>query len=196
MPDKGNRLAHIEIRFVSNNPSKLVEAKEILEPKGIVVEASLLKIEELQTTDTKRLVHDKVLRAFEQVGRPLFVEHTGLYLEHLNGLPGGLTQIFWDTLQADKFAELFGKLAPITNAKAITTIAYCDGRRLHDFAGEISGKITSEPRGSRDFQWDCVFEPDGATETFAEMGNARKNAISMRRLALDKLATHVERTVR
>jgi XTP/dITP diphosphohydrolase len=189
-------LAHIEIRFVSNNPSKLAEAKEILVPRGIMVEASLLKIEELQTTDTNRLVHDKLLKAFEQVGRPLFVEHTGLYLEHLNGLPGGLTQIFWDTLQADRFAELFGKLPPVTTARAITTIAYCDGRRLHDFTGEISGRISAEPRGPRDFQWDCVFQPDGTMDTFAEMGSARKNSISMRRLALDKLATHIERSVR
>lgn len=79
-------MAHIEIRFVSNNRSKLEEAKEILAPKGIVVEPSIIKIEELQTTDTKRLVQDKLLKAFKQVGRPLFVEHTGLYLEHLNGI--------------------------------------------------------------------------------------------------------------
>jgi XTP/dITP diphosphohydrolase len=182
-----------EIRFVSSNKHKIAEAKEILEPIGITVSASELKIEELQTTDTSKLVHDKLLKAFQKIGRPLFVEHTGLYLRHLNELPGGLTQIFWDSLQADRFSELFGRLPPVTAATARTTVAYCDGRKIHDFTGEITGIITGEPRGPRGFQWDCVFKPDGHAETFAEMGD-RKNAISMRRLALDKLANYLKRS--
>ena len=184
--------AHIEIRFVSSNPHKIAEAKQILEGDNIRVLKSDLKIEELQTTDTLKLVQDKLLKAYRQIGRPLFVEHTGLYLEHLDGLPGGLTQIFWDTLQADRFAELFGKLAPNTTAIAKTAIAYCDGRRIYDFSGEITGNITAEPRGSRTFQWDCVFQPAGYAKTFAELGE-EKNKISMRRAALDKLAAHLAR---
>ena len=58
-------------------------------------------IEELQTIDTDKLVRDKAIKAFEHLGEPLFVEHTGLYLNKLNGSFGGLTQIFWDTLLAD-----------------------------------------------------------------------------------------------
>jgi XTP/dITP diphosphohydrolase len=183
-----------EIRFVSGNPHKISEAQQILTQVNIRVLKAELKIEELQTSDTHRLVRDKVLKAYRQIGRPLFVEHTGLYLEHLGGLPGGLTQIFWDTLQAERFAELFGKVAPVKAAVARTTIAYCDGMKVYDFSGEIDGIITPEPRGSRDFQWDCVFLPAGHTETFAEMGD-KKNEISMRRAALDKLAIHLKKGV-
>jgi XTP/dITP diphosphohydrolase len=161
---------HIEIRFVSGNPLKIAEAKTILEGKSISVLESNLKIEELQTTDTRKLVHDKLLKAYREIGRPLFVEHTGLYLEYLGGLPGGLTQIFWDTLKADRFAELFGK-APNNKVIARTSIGYCDGRRVYEFDGEIAGLIVSEPRGKRDFQWDCVFQPAGHSKTFAEMGD-------------------------
>jgi XTP/dITP diphosphohydrolase len=181
---------HIEVRFVSSNPHKLAEAEEILNPSMVRVVAFEKKIEEIQTTDTRKLVHDKLLKAFNEIGRPLFVEHTGLYLEHLQGLPGGLTQIFWDSLEADRFAELFGKLSPNTRVKAKTTIGYCDGRRIFDFEGEVEGDIVSSPRGPRDFQWDCVFQPRGDSQTFAEMG-ARKNEISMRRIALDRLASHL-----
>jgi XTP/dITP diphosphohydrolase len=183
---------HREIRFVSSNRHKIAEAKQILSKQNIEVVPSEIKIEELQTKDTLNLVHDKALKAFSKIGRPLFVEHTGLCLEHLNGLPGGLTQIFWDTLQADKFAELFGKLAPNHNVIARTTIAYCDGQRIYDFAGEIEGEIVPEPRGKRDFQWDCVFQPKGQNLTFAEMGD-KKNEISMRRIALDSFALHLAR---
>jgi XTP/dITP diphosphohydrolase len=58
---------------------------------------------------------------------------------------------------------------------------------VHQFEGEVHGKISSEPRGSRDFQWDCIFIPDGEKLTFAEMGE-KKNDISMRRRALEKFA--------
>jgi XTP/dITP diphosphohydrolase len=179
-----------EVRFVSSNPYKIDEARVILSTRNINVVPSPIKIEELQTIDTEKLVHDKVLKALGEIGRPLFVEHTGLYLEHLNGLPGGLTQIFWDSLQADRFAELFGKLAPNKRAQARTFISYCDGRTIVDFDGVVNGMITPEPRGARDFQWDCVFEPEGFTETFAEMGS-KKNEISMRRAALDGLADYI-----
>ena len=181
---------HLEVRFVSSNKYKIREAAEILGAVGVTVTSSAIKIEELQTKETERLVRDKVLKAFDRLGRPLFVEHTGLYLAHLKGFPGGLTEIFWETLHADLFSELFGKLAPIKNALARTMIGYCDGKRIHNFNGEIAGVIVPQPRGPRDFQWDCVFQPDGYSETFAEMGD-QKNKISMRRQALDKFAAHL-----
>jgi XTP/dITP diphosphohydrolase len=51
--------------------------------------------------------------------------------------------------------------------------------------------VPAIPAGLRDFQWDCVFVPDGYTETFAEMGD-RKNDISMRRKALDAFAVFLK----
>jgi XTP/dITP diphosphohydrolase len=180
----------IQIRFLSGNRFKIKEAEEILGPFGIDVVAIRHTIEELQTTDTEKLVRDKALKAFALTGRPLFVEHTGLYLEQLNGFPGGLTQVFWDTLQAERFSELFGNSSN-TKVKAKTLIAFIDGKRYHIFEGEVSGKVSPMPRGCQDFQWDCVFIPDGYNETFAEMG-ATKNGISMRKLAFDKLANFLD----
>ncbi|HMF78689.1 MAG TPA: non-canonical purine NTP pyrophosphatase [Bryobacteraceae bacterium] len=178
------------LRFVSRNLHKLAEAKAILDPLGIVVAPVEKAIEELQTTDTAALVRDKALRAFEYLGEPLFVEHTGLYLDYLNDLPGGLTQIFWDSLQADRFAQLFGHTGNRVLAK--TLIGYIDGKKFHLFEGAIAGTISLEPRGPRDFQWDCVFIPDGLTETFAELGT-QKNEISMRRKALDRFAAFLKK---
>ena len=85
--------------FVSKNRFKHEEARQILEPLGIIVEADHTEINELQTIDTEALVRDKAARAFQKIGRPLFIEHTGLYLDLLGGFPGGLTQIFWDSLK-------------------------------------------------------------------------------------------------
>jgi XTP/dITP diphosphohydrolase len=174
------------VRFVSRNEHKLREAVAILAKVGVQVIPLKIPVEELQTEDPERLVRDKALKAFEEVGRPLFVEHTGLYLNHLKGLPGGLTQIFWDKLEADHFAALFGETSD-TRVVAKTMVGYIDTKKLFTFSGEIPGRIIATPRGSRDFQWDCVFVPEGFGETFAEMGE-KKNEISMRRLALDQFA--------
>lgn len=178
-----------KIHFLSSNQFKINEVKAILESAGAHVEAHPKKIEELQTEDVVRLVRDKVLKAFDAIGRPVLVEHTGLSIEYLNGLPGGLTQIFWDNLLADKVCELFGS-AGRDKVIAKTTLAYCDGKKVQIFHGEIQGSIAPAPRGPQDFQWDCVFVPEGHTKTFAEMG-AQKNEISMRRIALDQLAKHM-----
>ena len=184
------RMADIEVRFVTSNPFKIAEAQDILKAVDVHVVPIDMKIEELQTTNTSHLIRDKAIRAFGAIARPLFVEHTGLYLNYMNGLPGGLTQIVWDALQADRFAELFGK-SPDPGVIAKTTLGYVDGKQVHIFVGEVAGRIADAPRGSRNFQWDCVFIPDGETQTFAEIGN-RKNDISMRRRALDQYATFLQ----
>ena len=178
-----------KLYFVSKNQFKHAEACQILEPLGISVVADHTDINELQTNDTELLVRDKAARAFKQLGRRLFVEHTGLYLDLLGGLPGGLTQIFWDSLKKERFSQLFA--SDTCTVKAKTTIGYVDGRRIHLFSGEVAGRIISPPRIDHGFQWDCVFVPDGYELAFSEMGEV-KNKISMRRRALEQMKDHIE----
>lgn len=175
-----------DLRFLSGNQFKINEVRTIMSKINIGVISVDHKINEIQTIDVVHLVHDKCIKAFQKVSRPIFVEHTSLHISPLNGFPGGLTQVFWDTLQAVKVAEIFGNMAD-PSVKATTRIAYCDGKKVHQFEGEVHGRISAEPRGSRDFQWDCIFIPDGEKLTFAEMGE-RKNDISMRRRALEKFS--------
>lgn len=175
---------------MSGNQHKVNEVQRILTPVGVDVVPVSRKIEELQTEDVERLVRDKLIKAFEVIGRPLFVEHTGLYLSGLNGLPAGLTQIFWDKLEADRFVDLVAGLGDDA-VTAKTVLGYCDGREIRFFYGSIEGTVPLVPAGSTDFQWDCVFVPNGHTRTFAEMG-AAKDAISMRRKALDQFAEYLK----
>lgn len=179
----------MRIRFISGNTHKINEVQRILAPVGVDVVPVSMKIEELQTENVESLIRDKLTKAFEAIGRPLFVEHTGLYLSGLNGLPAGLTQIFWDRLQADRFARLVEGLGDF-KVTAKTILGYCDGRKIHLFEGVVDGTVPHTPRGPTDFQWDCVFVPNGCTQTFAQMGT-RKDDISMRRKALDLFAKYL-----
>ena len=180
----------MKIRFLSNNEYKIEKVRRILTPIGVEVVPVSRKIEELQTEDVHKLVKDKLTKAFESIGRPVFVEHTGLYLRGLNGLPAGLTQIFWDKLQADRFVKLVAGLED-SFVTAKTILGYCDGRSIYIFEGSVDGTVPPKPSGPVEFQWDCVFTPQGYSQTFAEMGPDKDN-ISMRRQALDLFSKHLK----
>jgi XTP/dITP diphosphohydrolase len=108
------------------------------------------------------LVKDKVLKAFSEIRHPVFVDHTGLYLNLLNGFPGGLTEIFWNRLKNKGIADLIGKSRD-PGVTAVTLIGYCNGRNLEVFRGEVKGVIAPEPRGPEEFQWDAIFIPNKST---------------------------------
>lgn len=175
----------MEVYFLSSNKNKIKEVKEILLDVNIKVKPINLKINEIQSLDMTEIVRDKALKAFKKIGRPVLVEQTGLLIKNFGNLPGGLTQIFWDSLEKEKFCEIFSKNG-YQEVIAKTILGFCDGKKIEIFEGEIEGNISSSPYGDETFQWDCVFIPKGCTETFAQLGTI-KNEISMRRIALDKL---------
>ena len=55
------------------------------------------------------------------------------------------------------------------------------------FEGKIDGKISYEPKGSYGFGYDPIFIPDGYNITFGEMQPEKKNKISHRKKAINKL---------
>lgn len=182
----------MKIRFASVNQQKIREVRDFLGQSGIEIIDFPVRIAETQTEDLNRLVSDKLLDAFKLIGKPVFVEHSGLFIDSLNGFPGGLTQIFWDRLHAARFSELIGGLDD-PSAAARTLIGYCDGRKLHFFEGEVRGTIAQQPAGGEGFEWDNVFIPDGYSCTFAELGGGHSD-LSMRKRALDAFLAHLRGT--
>lgn len=181
----------LDLRFLTRNPGKFRELSELIDASKFRLVQDSTEINELQTEDMKLLVHDKVLKAFEKIRRALIVDHTGLHFDLLNGLPGGLTSVFYDKLQPKGIAEIIGQSAN-RKVTAITLIGYCDGRQIHFFEGKSEGSVAESPKGTEGFQWDTIFIPAGYDQTFAELGNAKKNEISMRRKAFDQLIKFIE----
>ncbi len=134
---------------------------------------------EIQTTNLEELVEYKLRKAYGSIGKPVIVEDTSLYFEAWNGLPGPLVKWFVEHLGPQGMATA---LSAFDNrrAHAVCCLGYTeDGETQHYFKGEVRGLIV-DPRGSFQFGWDPIFQPEGASQTFGEMSSAEKQKMSMR----------------
>ena len=177
------------VRFVSRNKQKVENVRAVLERFDIEIIPVPLDIEELRTQNMTRVAKDKVLKAFQQNGRPLIVEQTGLEFPHLNGYRIGSYYNLWETAGPERLTELFGR-CPNPRVILVSIIAYVDGRRIRLFDSQIAGIISESPRGKSEYPWESIFIPDGEEKTIAERGNGRIG-LSLRSGALEKFAKHL-----
>lgn len=178
------------IYFATNNPFKFEEVKKVADDFDIEMKKLEYNIRELQTINREDLIKDKTLKAFSRIHSPVMVDHASLEIESLNGIPGTLTQLFWDKLEG-KICDIVNVLGS-TKARAISTIGYCDGKKVYYEEGTVEGHITNKPLGLRKFQWDTIFVPDGKTKTYGEMDIDEKNKISQRKIALTKMFNKIK----
>lgn len=181
----------MKLYFVTNNDFKAREAKTYLREYGILLHRVPIRIQEILHLDLNMIVRDKCLKAYRELGVPCAVEHGGLYIKALNGLPGGLSKVFWDNLEG-KICDL---IPPNTNREAVAkvVVGYCDGKRIELFEGKTLGKVADHARGGYKFQWDPIFIPGGQTQTFAEMGFPAKRSFSQAAKAWAKLAKKIKK---
>jgi len=170
--------------FATGNKNKLREVNEIL---GMDLEQIDLELLEPQGIDVAEVVEEKARDAYEKCGKPVLVEDTGLEFIAWNGLPGALIKWFMDSVDNKGILKMMAGEAE-RGIKAKTAVGFYDGQKCHVFVGEVEGEIPAEVRGQSGFGWDPLFIPKGYDESFAEMGSAEKNQISMRKLALEKLS--------
>ena len=169
--------------FATKNEDKLREVNEIL---GRNIKQISVDLFEPQGINVENIVREKAEDAFHKTGKVVLVEDTGLECAAWKGLPGALIKWFLDTVGNEGILKM---LADETNRKATakTAVGFFDGTQAHTFTGEISGTIPKTARGTDGFGWDPIFIPDGHKKTFAEMTSTEKNAISMRKLALEHM---------
>ncbi len=130
-------------------------------------------IDERLEIDLKVMVEHEVARAYELVKVPCVVEHAGLIFDDFqeSSYPGGLTKPMWNALKS-KFLGSVHLQSRGATAQAV--VGYCDGMTVRTFVGSTHGRLSPEPKGSRDFYWDTIFVPDdparaGSEATYAEI---------------------------
>ena len=169
----------MKIHFATSNSNKLQELSTLLKHELISVP---LDLKEIQTTDLYELMKFKLNQAYEELHAPVIVEDTSLYFDAWNELPGPLIKWFLAGMGLEGIVQ---SLSPFTDksAQAICCLAFTDdGKTMHFFEGKLKGLIV-EPRGSRIFGWDAIFQAVGHQQTFGEMSSEEKNLISPRRKA-------------
>ena len=179
----------MKIYFVSTNKEKIDEVRDYLkllkDKSKIDIDLGIVRydVKEILHPDIEEIVKSKALEAFRYTGFPCLVEHGGLFMKDLPGLPGGIGKIIW-TAVGDRMCA-FLREGDSREAIAVSVIGYCDGRRIHTFRGETKGEVATSARGNYTYNWDPIFIPEGENETYGEMGPDRKRATSQSIKALD-----------
>lgn len=193
-----------ELVIASHNKGKLREIAELLEPFGVKVSSAADHgLEEPEETEDTFAGNARIKAHFaaKATGLPALSDDSGITVDALNGEPGVYTADWAETPTGRNFPMAMEKVwtlleekgapAPRTAAFNCTLcIAWPDG---HDevFEGRVEGEVVWPMRGDRGFGFDPVFLPFGESETFGEMDPAKKNSMSHRQDAFDKLVAGV-----
>ncbi|MFT3977704.1 MAG: RdgB/HAM1 family non-canonical purine NTP pyrophosphatase [Sphingomonas bacterium] len=200
-PQAIRKLAPGKLVIASHNPGKVREIAELLEGHGLeVVSAAALDLPEPEETGTTFVANAelKAQAAADLSGLPALADDSGLCVEALNGDPG-IFSARWAGEAKDFGAAMRlveDKLAAIDDAPrdahfvCALALAWPDGH-VEWFEGRVDGTLVWPPRGDKGFGYDPVFLPQGETETFGEMDQARKHAISHRADAFRQLVKAV-----
>ncbi len=185
----------MKIIFATNNKHKLKEVQAVLGDGYRLVTPSELGITEEIQEDRPTIegnASQKSHYLYERTGADCFADDTGLEVEALGGGAGSsLGTLCGPGHDSERNMELLLRnMEGITDRRARfhTVISLILDGEEHLFEGIVGGVLLTVPRGTNGFGYDPIFVPDGYAETFAEMSDEAKNAISHRGRAVAKLA--------
>ncbi|MBR5653912.1 MAG: non-canonical purine NTP diphosphatase [Prevotella sp.] len=188
--------------FATNNKHKLSEIRAILGD-----DINILSLADInchadipETADTlEGNALQKAQYVVDHFGMSCFADDTGLEVDALNGEPSIYSARYAGENHDSEanMTKLLKKLGQNNNRKAqfrtVIALLVVEGgeTRQHLFEGIVKGEIIRERRGGEGFGYDPIFQPEGYSQTFAEMGSEAKNAISHRGRAVRKLVEYL-----
>lgn len=150
-------------------------------------------IKELQTDKIEDLLKHKALAAFKKIKRPVIIDHTILEVEAFNNLPGLQTNYFFEKLGNKEIVE-FCKYKQNWEARAITKLCCCTGRRLIFAEGIEQGEITQDiDEADVGYAWDTIFKPSENNKEDQVYAKLDKTTRSMRKRAWEDLAEKLKK---
>lgn len=180
MYDTHENSSLFNIKFVTSNKHKYIEAKQIFDKYKISLEWIPINITELQSNYIEEITIHKVISLREIIDPVFIVEDSALYIEALNGFPGPYAAYVYNTLGLQRILDL---MRGISNRKAkfiASGALVLDKNIFKIFKGTLKGEISLEIRGNLGFGYDPIFIPEGMEHTLAELSLSEKNNISHR----------------
>ena len=188
----------MEIIFATNNPHKVKEIRNLLRKDITITSLADLGFQEEIPEPFHTLEENAAAKAsfvYRKFHQNCFADDTALEVEALQGEPGVFSARYAGENKDAKanMLKLLERMKNINNRRARfrTVIAYMENGEVRFFEGTIYGTIIREPRGEEGFGYDPVFQPDGYSQTFAEMPLDEKNKISHRAIAMKALAAYL-----
>ena len=184
----------MKLVFASNNKNKILELQNML-PETITI----LSLESIGCTEeipeTAATIEGNAIQKANYItkkyGYDCFADDTGLEVDALNGEPGVFSARYAGEQRsaADNMNKLLESLLEKKNRNAQfkTVIALNLNGTQRLFTGIAKGQITTEKIGNKGFGYDPIFQPEGFTETFAQLSVDLKNKISHRGKATQQL---------
>ncbi|MEI9851018.1 MAG: RdgB/HAM1 family non-canonical purine NTP pyrophosphatase [Sphingomonas sp.] len=196
------KLAPGKLVIASHNAGKVREIEALLGPHGIApVSAAALGLPEPEETGTTFVANAglKALQAADLSACPALADDSGLCVEALGGDPGIFSARWAGEARDFAMAMLLveqnlierGPKAPRdAHFVCALALAWPDGH-VEWFEGRVDGTLVWPPRGQKGFGYDPMFVPIGQTQTFGEMDQDAKHAISHRARAFAQLVAAV-----
>ena len=194
-----------KILIATSNRGKMKEILAVL-PRGGPVYLSLADIDSDPidpVEDGSTLEENAVKKAREYSAHyqlPVIAEDSGLFVDALNGAPGVYSARFSGVSgpEQDKANNelLLEKLSGVPEeerrARFIAHMVLVSGKDvLISVEGRVEGQITERPIGDDGFGYDPIFWYPSFGKTFAQIPLEKKNTISHRRRALEKLSSRL-----
>ena len=192
----------MELVFATHNRHKLQEAVAIAGASFVVKGLDELGcFEEIPETADSLMgnAFQKAEYIHKKYNVNCFSDDTGLEIEALGGRPGVYSARYAgeNCSFQDNVRKVMSELQGIENRNACfkTVVALILDNQTYYFEGRVDGEIITEERGAAGFGYDPIFRPLGFNQTFAEMSEADKNAISHRGRAMQKLMDFLKNKV-
>lgn len=190
----------MRIIVATSNAGKLAEYERLLaEVPDLELESmaslgvSVHVVEDRDTFHANALKKARAVAAM--VGMPSMADDSGLEVDALNRRPGVHSARYAGdgATDAQNNEKLLRELSGVASGKrtgrfrCAIVLVDGDGRELVVADGTCEGRIVETPRGTNGFGYDPLFVADGYQQTMAELSPEKKNEISHRAKAAEKL---------
>ena len=191
--------------FATQNTGKAREIHEIMgsdSPIVLTMEEASIQVEIVEdgaSFTENALIKVRAIGAYPDA--VILGDDSGLEIDFFNGEPG-IYSARYAALEGtgeahDSQANMNRLLRELEhtdnrNAQFHTVICLILDDQEYLFDGIIKGQINREKRGTEGFGYDPIFQPEGYSKTFAELGDDVKNTVSHRAKAVQKLVDFLQ----
>ncbi len=184
----------MELIFGTHNPNKVEEIRTLLPSHYKIKSLSDLGFDTAIEETGSTLEENALIKAraiYNTFHKNSFADDSGLEVMALGGAPGVFSARYAGSQKnsQDNMSKLIQKLMDVENRQAQfrTVIALIIDRKEYLFEGIVKGNISKMALGQNGFGYDPIFIPENHTISFAQMTLGKKNKISHRSKAFQKL---------